>query len=196
VAEVANKHEIADDSPRGTGRQAFLVESAGLRRNSQLNPQRLRHLNSAESPAGSSVRDLPLWTLAKPLIGGVLAAAAVLGVGGYFAILVGLGLAGTVFAVGLSLLVGGLHHRAQEFSLQGVSAARVALASITVMTLVFPNFTATVPGPFYSPSQLALVALVSAAIYAAFIVTQTIAIVPYSWRRSRRPITQYPGHPT
>jgi len=55
-------------------------------------------LNSAESHAGGSVRDIPLWTLATPLIGGVLAAAAVLGVGGYFAILVGLGLAGIVFA--------------------------------------------------------------------------------------------------
>jgi Ca2+:H+ antiporter len=80
--------------------------------------------------------------------------------------------------VGLSLLVGGLHHRAQEFSLDGVSAALVALATITVMTLVFPNFTETVPGPFYSPSQLALVAVVSAVVYGAFIVTQTIGYRP------------------
>ena len=80
--------------------------------------------------------------------------------------------------VGLSLLVGGVQHRAQEFSLDGVSAALVALAAITVMTLVFPNFTATVPGPFYSPSQLALVAIVSVAIYGAFIVTQTISHRP------------------
>jgi Ca2+:H+ antiporter len=80
--------------------------------------------------------------------------------------------------VGLSLLVGGLHHRAQEFSLDGVSAALVALGAITVMTLVFPNFTATVPGPFYSPSQLILVAVVSVVIYGAFIITQTIVHRP------------------
>jgi Ca2+:H+ antiporter len=80
--------------------------------------------------------------------------------------------------VGLSLLVGGLHHRAQEFSLDGVSAALVALGAITVMTLVFPNFTDTVPGPFYSASQLALVAVVSVVIYGAFIVTQTVVHRP------------------
>jgi Ca2+:H+ antiporter len=76
--------------------------------------------------------------------------------------------------VGLSLLVGGLHHRAQEFSLDGVSAALAALAAITAMTLVFPNFTVTVPGPFYSQSQLVLVSVVSVVIYGAFIVNQTI----------------------
>ena len=80
--------------------------------------------------------------------------------------------------VGLSLLVGSLHHRAQEFSLDGVSAALVALATIAVTTLVFPNFTETVPGPFYSPSQLSLVAVVSAVIYIAYIVTQTIGYRP------------------
>jgi Ca2+:H+ antiporter len=192
-------------------------------------------------PAGSSLRNIPLWTTATPVIGGLFAAAAVLGGGGYFAILVGLGLAGSVFAavhhaetvahrvgepygtlvlalavtlievsligsitlaghghaatlardtvfatvmiilngiVGLSLLVGGLHHQAQEFSLEGVSAALVALAAIIIMTLVFPNFTVTTPGPFYSGSQLAFVAVVSIVIYGAFILTQTISHRP------------------
>jgi len=76
--------------------------------------------------------------------------------------------------VGLSLLVGGVMHREQIFSLDGVSAALVALASITIMTLVFPNYTLTTPGPFYSPSQLVLIAIVSLAIYGAFVFTQTI----------------------
>jgi Ca2+:H+ antiporter len=184
----------------------------------------------------SSLRDIPRWTLVAPLIGGAIAAGAAAGLGGYYAILVGLGLCAGVFAaihhaevvahrvgepygtlvlamsvtllevslvgsvmlaghgesaalardtvfatvmiilngiVGMSLLVGGLRHRAQEFSLDGVSAALVALAAITVMTLVFPNFTVTVPGPFYASSQLALVAIVSIVIYGAYIVTQT-----------------------
>jgi Ca2+:H+ antiporter len=80
--------------------------------------------------------------------------------------------------VGLSLLVGGLQHQAQEFSLEGVSAALVALATIVIMTLVFPNFTVTTPGPFYSGSQLAFVAVVSVVIYGAFILTQTISHRP------------------
>jgi Ca2+:H+ antiporter len=189
----------------------------------------------------SAARSVPLWTVLAPVVGGVIAIGAAVGIGGYFVILVALGLAAAVFAaihhaetvalrigepfgtlvlalavtllelslvgsvmltgqgdtaalardtvfatvmiilngiVGLSLLVGGLHHRAQEFSLDGVSAALVALGAITVMTLVFPNFTDTVPGPFYSPSQLALVASVSVVIYGAFIVTQTIVHRP------------------
>ena len=76
--------------------------------------------------------------------------------------------------IGLCLLVGGIRHRQQEFSLDGVSAALVALATIAVMTLVFPNFTVTAPGPFYSPGQLVLVAIVSLLVYGAFVFTQTV----------------------
>lgn len=76
--------------------------------------------------------------------------------------------------IGLCLLVGGAKHREQSFSLEGVSAALVALGTIVIMTLVFPNYTVTTPGPFYSPSQLVLIAIVTLVIYGAFIFTQTI----------------------
>ncbi len=76
--------------------------------------------------------------------------------------------------IGLSLLVGGARHREQTFSLDGVSAALVALATIVIMTLVFPNYTVTAPGPYYSSSQLALIGVVTLVIYGAFIFTQTI----------------------
>src|SRR6267154_795261 len=76
--------------------------------------------------------------------------------------------------IGLCLLVGGLTHSQQTFSLDGVSAALVALAVIVILTLVFPNFTVTTPGPYYSPSQLMLIAVVSLAIYGAFVFAQTI----------------------
>ena len=76
--------------------------------------------------------------------------------------------------IGLCLLVGGAKHREQTFSLDGVSAALVALATIVIMTLVFPNYTITTPGPFYSSSQLMLIAVVSLVIYFAFVFTQTI----------------------
>ncbi|HSZ06892.1 MAG TPA: hypothetical protein VK794_00030 [Steroidobacteraceae bacterium] len=76
--------------------------------------------------------------------------------------------------IGLCLLVGGLKHRKQTFSLDGVSAALVALGAIVILTLVFPNFTVTIPGPYYSPSQLVLIAVVSLAVYGAFIFAQTI----------------------
>jgi Ca2+:H+ antiporter len=76
--------------------------------------------------------------------------------------------------IGLCLLVGGLRHREQTFSLDGVSAALVALAAIVMLALVFPNYTVTTPGPYYSPSQLMLIAVVSLAIYGAFVFAQTI----------------------
>src|ERR1700744_4318938 len=76
--------------------------------------------------------------------------------------------------IGLCLLVGGLKHREQTFSLDGVSAALVALGALAVLTLVFPNYTVTTPGPYHSPSQLVLIAVVSLVIYGAFVFAQTI----------------------
>ena len=76
--------------------------------------------------------------------------------------------------IGLCLLVGGFKYREQTFSLDGVSAALVALGAIVVLTLVFPNYTVTTPGPYYSPSQLMLIAIVSLVIYGAFVFAQTI----------------------
>jgi Ca2+:H+ antiporter len=76
--------------------------------------------------------------------------------------------------IGICLFVGGLKHREQAFGLDGVSAALVALGTIVVMTLVFPNYTVTTPGPYYAPSQLMLIAAVSFAIYGAFVFTQTM----------------------
>src|ERR1700723_1495292 len=76
--------------------------------------------------------------------------------------------------IGLCLLVGGLTHREQSFSLDGVSAALVALGAIVILTLVFPNYTVTTPGPYYSSSQLLLIGSVTLVIYGTFIFTQTI----------------------
>jgi Ca2+:H+ antiporter len=76
--------------------------------------------------------------------------------------------------IGLCLLLGGLLHREQRFSLDGVSAALVALGAIVLLTLVFPNYTLSTAGPFYSSSQLLLIAIVCLVIYGAFIFTQTI----------------------
>jgi Ca2+:H+ antiporter len=76
--------------------------------------------------------------------------------------------------IGLCLLSGGFMNREQSFSPEGMSAALVALATIVFMTLVFPSYTVTTPGPFYSPSQLILIAVVTLVIYGAFIFTQTV----------------------
>lgn len=200
--------------------------------------------NTPSSHAQSAPRgwwaDLPLWSVLAPLVSGVVLGAAAafdLGSSAIFVVLIGLSLAGSVFAavhhaevvahrvgepygtlvlalavtlievalivslmiaggaqaaatardtvfaavmiilngiIGLCLLVGGLKHREQSFSLDGVSAALVALAAIVILALVFPNYTVTTPGPYYSLSQLVLIAVVSLVIYAAFVFAQTI----------------------
>ena len=76
--------------------------------------------------------------------------------------------------LGLCLLVGGRHFGEQSFGLPGVSASLATLAAIAALTLVLPNYTTTVVGPFYSESQLGFVAVVSAALYAVFVFVQTV----------------------
>jgi Ca2+:H+ antiporter len=76
--------------------------------------------------------------------------------------------------VGLCLLAGGARHHEQSFGLYGVSAALATLAAISVLTMVLPNYTTTTPGPFYSDSQLAFIAIVSIVLYGTFVLVQTV----------------------
>lgn len=76
--------------------------------------------------------------------------------------------------VGLCLVVGGLRHHEQAFGLHGVTASLATLATIAVLTLVLPNYTESVPGPYYSPSQLGFVALVSLVLYGTFVLVQAV----------------------
>jgi len=76
--------------------------------------------------------------------------------------------------IGICLLVGGISHGEQRFTLRGVSAALCTLASLAVLTLVLPNYTVSTPGPSYTTSQLLLVAVVSLLLYAVFVMVQTV----------------------
>lgn len=76
--------------------------------------------------------------------------------------------------VGLCLLAGGSKHREQTFGQLGVSASLTTLAAIAVLTLVLPNYTTSIPGPVYSSSQLAFVAVVSLVLYGTFVLVQTV----------------------
>ncbi len=76
--------------------------------------------------------------------------------------------------VGICLLIGGRRYGEQSFGLHGVSASLATLAAIAALTLVLPNYTTSVPGPFYSASQLGFVAVVSLSLYATFIFVQTV----------------------
>jgi Ca2+:H+ antiporter len=76
--------------------------------------------------------------------------------------------------VGICLLVGGKRYGEQRFGRLGVNASLATLAAIAVLTLVLPNYTTTVPGPFYSVSQLAFIAVVSIVLYGTFVLVQTV----------------------
>ena len=76
--------------------------------------------------------------------------------------------------IGICLLVGGAKYKEQEFSLSGVSMSLVALTAILVLTLILPNYTTSMPGPFYSPIQLGFVAIISLIIYLAFVLAQAV----------------------
>lgn len=76
--------------------------------------------------------------------------------------------------VGLCIFIGGLKHKEQTFTLQGVSATLIVLVTISVLTLILPNFTKTVVGPFYSTTQLIYVALVTLMLYGTFVYVQNV----------------------
>jgi Ca2+:H+ antiporter len=73
---------------------------------------------------------------------------------------------------GVTLLIGGLKFREQEFSTQGVTELLTVLVAISVLTLVLPNFTSAMPGPYYSNSQLVFVAVITLALYGSLLFVQ------------------------
>lgn len=75
--------------------------------------------------------------------------------------------------VGLCLLIGSLKHYEQDFSKPSVTIALVSLISIIVFTLVFPTFTQSVAGSYYSMPQLIFASIACLIIYCFFLFAQT-----------------------
>lgn len=75
--------------------------------------------------------------------------------------------------IGLCLLIGGMKHYEQNFSASSVTIALVSLISIVVFTLVFPTFTESVQGSYYSMPQLVFASIACLVIYATFLFAQT-----------------------
>jgi Ca2+:H+ antiporter len=76
--------------------------------------------------------------------------------------------------VGISLLVGAYKFGTTHFNAEGAGAALSTVITLAVLCLVLPNFTTTTTGPEFSGSQLAFAAVGSLALYAMFVVTQTV----------------------
>jgi Ca2+:H+ antiporter len=77
--------------------------------------------------------------------------------------------------VGGCLLLGGIKFKEQTFGLDGVSAALTVLTAICVLALILPNYTSSIPGPFYNDKQLTFVAIISLVLYGTFLLIQTIS---------------------
>src|ERR1700704_1425430 len=76
--------------------------------------------------------------------------------------------------VGICILAGGLRYREQDVQVTGSSLYLSVLIVLATITLVMPNYTLTMPGPFYSTAQLAFVSVVTLLLYGVFLYTQTI----------------------
>ncbi|HEY2432240.1 MAG TPA: hypothetical protein VGI12_06165 [Vicinamibacterales bacterium] len=76
--------------------------------------------------------------------------------------------------IGLCLLVGGVRHHEQGFRSEGAGPALGALATLSVLVLVLPDFTTSAPAPLYSQSQMAFAAVVSVVLWSVFVFFQTV----------------------
>jgi Ca2+:H+ antiporter len=76
--------------------------------------------------------------------------------------------------VGLCLVFGGARHGEQSFQEHGAAAALSVLGTLAAITLVLPNYTRTLVGPYYAPKQLLFVGFVSLWLYGVFLFVQTI----------------------
>lgn len=77
--------------------------------------------------------------------------------------------------VGISLLVATLRDTHEvRFNADGPRSTLATVTTLTVLCLVLPTLTTSVDSPEFSGAQLAFAAIVSAALYALFVFTQTV----------------------
>src|ERR1700761_703971 len=74
--------------------------------------------------------------------------------------------------IGVSLLLGGLRHREQDYNLRGANSFLSLIVPLTVLGLVLPNFTEASPGPTLSGFQSAFMVVMSISIYVLFLIIQ------------------------
>src|SRR5678815_1547610 len=67
--------------------------------------------------------------------------------------------------IGFSLLLGGLRHNEQHYNLQGTSAYLNTIMALSVLALVFPDFTTSMSGPRLSSIQEEFLAVTSPVSY-------------------------------
>ncbi|ANF50594.1 ionic transporter y4hA [Chryseobacterium glaciei] len=76
--------------------------------------------------------------------------------------------------LGICILIGGVKYYEQFFARTSATTYLVSIVSILILTLVLPNFTSSVNGPFYNRAQLIFVSIACLVIYGVFLMVQTV----------------------
>lgn len=76
--------------------------------------------------------------------------------------------------IGICVLVGGVKYFEQFFARTSATTYLVSIVSILVITLVLPNYTSSVNGPYYNNAQLIFVSIACLVIYGVFLMVQTV----------------------
>ncbi len=76
--------------------------------------------------------------------------------------------------LGLSLLVRTRGGEVARFNAEGSGTALATVATLATLTLVLPTFTTSTPGPEFSSTQLTFAAISALALYASFVLVQTV----------------------
>lgn len=74
--------------------------------------------------------------------------------------------------VGLTLLIGGLKYKEQDYNLQGANSFLAVILPLAVIGLVLPNYTITAADQTFSSLQTAFLIIVSLALYSLFLTIQ------------------------
>jgi Ca2+:H+ antiporter len=76
--------------------------------------------------------------------------------------------------IGLSILAAALRDRIAVFNAEGSATAFATVITLATLSLVLPTFTTSASGSEFTASQLAFAAVASLALYALFLVVQTV----------------------
>ena len=76
--------------------------------------------------------------------------------------------------IGVTILLSALREGTASFNAEGSATAFGTVATLATLSLVLPTFTTSATGPEFTSSQLAFAATASVALYALFLVVQTI----------------------
>ena len=105
----------------------------------------------------------------------------------------GVAMIGLNGVVGLSLIVGGIRYREQQYNLQGAQAFLAVLVPLLVLGLILPNYTVSAAGPTMSPLQAVSQIVISIALYGVFLAIQNVRHREYFMTASDAAADHAPG---